>query len=306
MADYRTEKKLNLEEVGRYFENKGYKVQKLEQKWRHVTGMVKFENEKLFLKLASTKDIGERTRNECRWNENINSVWKKYLKSFRSPTIFDEGIYEGKYWFVGEYVFGKPLAEVNKASQKIDEKEMAKVAEIAKGILGLTDRCLLPKDKERLKEIWKVRMVEIAREWSKNIKVNTKSLLQFIEEGSKDIEIGVCQGDFTPWHILKTKKNEYYVIDSEAAQMGGLKFYDISYFYHRVYTKLKRPDLAETFLDSFKKIYGWTEKNTKEFAPVLAGRIMGGYFDAERDGVTSVELNKEMENKLYGSPPSRG
>ena len=129
--------KLNLEEVGRYFENKGYKMQKLEQLWRHVTGQVKFENEKLFLKLASTKEIGERTRNEKSFNESANSIWKKYIKTFQSPKVF-------------------------------------------------------------------------------------------------------------------------------------------------------------------KEAYKWTEKNDKEFAPVLASRIMGGYFDAERDGVTSVELNREMEERLYG------
>ncbi|PIZ24201.1 hypothetical protein COY48_04230 [Candidatus Collierbacteria bacterium CG_4_10_14_0_8_um_filter_43_86] len=292
--------KLNLEEVGRYFENKGYKVQKLEQLWRHVTGQVKFENEKLFLKLASTKEIGERTRNEKSFNESANSIWKKYIKTFQSPKVFDEGYFQDKYWFIGEFVFGKPLAEVKGKISDISEKDIIKTAEIAKNILEISDLSLLPKDREHLKEMWKVRIHEISSGWSNNCKIDTKALLQYIKDKSGYMETASSHGDLTPWHIMKTNNNVYYLIDSEAAQMGGLKFYDVAYFYHRVYTKLKRPYLAEQFLKIFKEAYKWTEKNDKEFAPVLASRIMGGYFDAERDGVTSVELNREMEERLYG------
>lgn len=297
MVGEQIEEKLNLEKVGRYLEDLGYKVVGLEQIWRHVTGTVKMENEKLFLKMAGTTEIGKRTENECRWNEKINSIWKNKHRSFRVPKIFDEGRYEDKYWFVSEMVFGKPLAEVNKPAS-IDEKDLLRAAEIAQDILEITDNCLLPKDKEHLKEIWKERVVKISAEWSKNIKTETKPLLQFIEERKNEVEIGTSQGDFTPWHIRKTKEKEYFVIDGEAAQIGGLKYYDVAYFYHRVYTKFKRPDLAKIFLDKFKKLNKWTMKNDGEFELVLASRIMGGYFDAERDGVTSFELNKELEEKI--------
>jgi len=265
-----------------------------------VTGQVKFENEKLFLKLASTKEIGERTRNEKSFNESANSIWKKYIKTFQSPKVFDEGYFQDKYWFIGEFVFGKPLAEVKGKISDISEKDIIKTAEIAKNILEISDLSLLPKDREHLKEMWKVRIHEISSGWSNNCKIDTKALLQYIKDKSGYMETASSHGDLTPWHIMKTNNNVYYLIDSEAAQMGGLKFYDVAYFYHRVYTKLKRPYLAEQFLKIFKEAYKWTEKNDKEFAPVLASRIMGGYFDAERDGVTSVELNREMEERLYG------
>ncbi len=296
MADHLTAEKINLEDVGRYFEGLGYKVKKLEQKWRHVTGEVLFENEKLFLKLASTKDVGERTKNEKQFNENANTVWKKYLKVFKIPKIFDEGMYDDRYWFVGEFVFGKPLAEVNQKSD-IEEKDLLKAAEIAKNLIDLTDLCLFPKDKEHLRELWKNRIVNMSKEWAKNIKRDSKKLLQFIEENKVDVDLAMSQGDFTPWHVMKTK-NEYYLIDSEAAQVSGLKHYDAAYFYHRVYTKLRRPDLAEIFLKKYHEIVGWTEENTRQFALVLASRIVGGYFDAEKDGVTSIELNKQLENNL--------
>ncbi|EKD52615.1 MAG: hypothetical protein ACD_61C00291G0005 [uncultured bacterium] len=296
-GEIKTEK-LNLEEVGRHFESLGYKVRKLDQPWRHVRGEISHENERLFLKLACTEEIGERTRNERGFNENANSVWKKYLKCFTTPKIFDEGYYLGKYWFVDEFVFGKPLAEPGQKKTSISEKDLEAAAKIAKNIMELTDISLLPKDKEYLKTVRPERLLEMSEEWSSSSHRDTKKLLRFIKERKGDIEIAASHGDFTPWAIMKTKSNNYYLIDSEAAQMGGLKFYDVAYFYHRVYTKLKRPDLAETFLDKFKQTANWTEKNTKEFAPVLAGRIMGGYFDAERDGVTSTELNQEMEKNL--------
>lgn len=298
MADYRTDKKLNLEEVGRYFENKGYQVIKLEQIWRHVTGSVKFENEKLFLKMASTEDIGERTKNESAWNENMNSVWKKYIKFFQVPKKFDEGVFENKYWFVAENVFGKPLVEIGKGKQEIDKNDLDQAALIAKNILDLTDKCLLPRDITNVREIWKRILPELSKERASNTKIKTSVLVKFIEDHTGDTGVGVCHGDFVPWHILKTEKEEYFLVDAEASQVAGLKFYDVAYFYHRVYTKLKRPDLAEYFLNKFKEIYRWTEDDERAFRPVLASRILGGYFDAERDRVTSMELNREMEKQL--------
>ncbi len=296
MTDHVTEQKLNLEEVGRYFESKGYKVQKLEQPWRHIVGLLKFENEKLFLKLASTSGIGERTINEAEWDKNTNTVWKKYITTFKTPKLFDEGYFQDRYWFIGEYVFGKPIAEVSGKNSNIESKDLIKSAEIAKEILSLANYSLLPKDIEHFREIWNERIYDTAKDWSKKSKHDTKMLLRFIEDNKNNIQISSSHGDFTPWNIIKTKDNQYYLIDSEASQMAGVKFYDAAYFYHRVYTKLKQPDLAEKFMTKFKEIYKWSKEDA--FAPVLASRIMGGYFDAERDGVTSVELNEEMERKL--------
>ena len=290
--------KLSLEEVGRHFESLGYKVIKLEQPWRHMTGLVKFENEKLFVKMATTAGIGERTKNETAWNRNMNSVWNKYATTFKSPKPFDEGYFQDRYWFVGEYVFGKPLVGVTDNNTNISDKDLERAAGIANNLLELSKMVLLPKDVEHFKEVWQERILQVATGWSKSIKGSTKKLLQFIEVNRKEIDIAASHGDFTPWNIMKSKAGQYYLIDAEAAQMAGLMYYDVAYFYHRVYTKLKRPDLAEKFLNIYKEISKWTEKNDKEFAPVLASRIMGGYFDAERDGVTNEELNRQLEVKL--------
>lgn len=290
-------KKLNLEDIGRYLEDKGYKVQKLEQPWRHVVGTVRYENEKLFLKLASTKEIGERTENEAYWDSRVNDNWKKFITTFGSPKVFDDGYYKDRYWFIASYVTGKPLAEVGKEVGMTDD-DLLQAAKMAKEIIDLTPKILLPKDERHMKEMWKVGIAEKAREWSKNCKTDTKKLLQFIEKHAEAADVAVSHGDFVPWHIIKSKNKKYFLVDAEAALIGGLKFYDVAYFYHRVYTKLQRPDLAKMFLDRFKEIYSWTENDQVTFEPVLASRIMGGYFDAERDGVTSMELNQEMERDL--------
>ncbi len=300
MADIATAEKINLEEVGRFFENKGYQVIKLEQIWRHVTGVVKHENEKLFLKLASTLDIGQRTRNECGWNINMNSAWNKVARDFRVPKVFDEGVYKDKYWYVVENVFGKPLVEIGKGKQEISEVDLDRAAMIAKNILAITDNCLLPKDQERAREIWVNRLPIISKQRAEMVKTKTKALLKYIEKEAVNAQVGVSHGDFVPWHILKTEKGGYFLIDAEHSSVMGLRFYDVAYFYHRVYTKLKRPDLAEYFLNKFKEVYKWSEADEKAFRPVLASRILGGYFDGESDSVTSMELNKEMEGKLLG------
>lgn len=290
---------LNLEDVARHMESKGYKVQNLEQIWRHVTGLIKFENEKLFLKMASTKEIGVRTMNEKCFNENANTIWKKYLNFFKVPKIFDEGVYNGNYWFVSEYIFGKQMSGDSPKRREMTDKDLRQASLMAKNILDLTDYCLLPKDKEHLKHLWADRIQNISKLWSKEVKYNTNNLLRFIEERRNDIEVSMSHGDFTPWHIMNTKKDEYFLVDSEASQSGGLRHYDAAYFYHRVYTNLKQPEIAESFLEKYKDVLSWTEKDELAFAPVLASRIMGGFFEAEGDGIaTNFELNQELENKL--------
>lgn len=297
MADHVTAEKLNFETIGRFLENRGYKIIELRQPWRHVVGEVLYENERLFLKLASTKGISERTKNEAAFLNNANTAWKRNFKSFRVPKIFDDGEYEGKYYFICEYVFGKPLADLKQNKSEITQKDLDKTAEVATEILNLSKDCLLPKDIEHFKDIWKERLWTVSKEWSREIKTDTKKLIQLIKDNINYLEIASSHGDFVPWSIYKTKEGQFYLVDSEAAQIAGPKFYDAAYFYHRVYTKLKRPDLAEIFLDKFKSINNFSEHEDKVFNLVLASRVIGGYFDAERDGITSLELNKELEGK---------
>lgn len=298
MPDNPVSEKINLEELGRYLESLGYRVVKLSQEWRHVTGVVKFENEKLFLKMASTHTVGLRTRNEMSWNVLVNSTWRNKIKEFHCPKIFDHGAWKDKFWFVCDIVYGKQIKELGSKNTNISIKDLAAAAKIAKNIIDLTEVSLLPKDIEHLEELWAKRIVSVAKKWSKNVKTQPKMLLDYIQKNADKVQIGVSHGDFTPWHIFKCGVGKYAVIDNEAAQLGGPKFYDVAYFYHRVFTKLKRPDLAEKFLIEFQKIYLMNESDLECFKLVLASRVMGGYFDGERDGVTSIDLNKIIEDKI--------
>lgn len=297
VTEIKTEK-LDLENIGRFLETKGYKIKKLSQPWRHVVGEVLHENERLFFKLGSTKEISEKTRNEKHWNENINTVWKKNINNFKSPKIFDEGNYEDKYWFVCEFVFGKPLAEVGKPSKELNHKDFEKAADIASELVNIGEKTILPNDSAQILPSLIEKYYTKAKEWTKNTKSNTKELIQFIEENKKDIFVGSSHGDFTPWALMKTKNKQIYLIDGESSHLMGVKHYDAAYFYHRVYTKLKRPDLAKLFITRYFKLRNFDKVEEKSFDAILASRIVGGYFDAERDGVTSVELNRQMETEL--------
>jgi len=127
---------------------------------------------------------------------------------------------------------------------------------------------------------------------------NVDDLYDFIE---KRIEYGLKapqHGDFVPWHIFITNENKLFLIDGEHSRIAGFKFYDIAYFYHRVYTKLKRPDIANKFLEEFNNIYQFSKADKECLGLILAQRVIGGYFDSSKCGEKNVCLHDELKRKI--------
>lgn len=111
-------------------------------------------------------------------------------------------------------------------------------------------------------------------------------LKRYLEEGfKKDIPLGVNHGDFVPWHMIRQADGRFALIDGEHGSAQTPRYYDIAYFYHRVYTKLENPNLAEAYLSEIVRRLPEKESGMfREFFPLLlASRIIGGFFDAKHD-----------------------
>lgn len=299
MGRHRQSKKLVLREVKDYFTAKGYETISVEQVWRHVTGILRKEGKDYFLKLASTQGIAERTRNEFEWNNLISSLPENQKPPVYIPQNHDSGEFEGLFWFLSEYAGNKLLVRpVDKNETDGLEKELPVIAETARKIIDIKTDLTLPLDKEITEEERKEKFFKKLDHWAEETPKNVTDLIVFIKERFNYLQIAPSHGDFVPWHFVRDDKAKLFLVDGEHAHILGLKFYDVAYFYHRVYTKLKRPDIADRFLGEFGDLYKFSEEERELFRLVLAQRTIGGYFDAEKDGITSVVLQNKLKDKL--------
>lgn len=288
-----------IAEAKQYFESLGYEVIKIEQIWRHITGILKKGESQYFLKLATSEEIGKKTENECRWNSYINSFSDDKKLSMAVPKVVDSGKWNNLFWFLAEYVEGKLIASPNENQTKLLEENLGLFARTAKEIILIDPEIsLLGDDGVDSPEEKKRKMIEKIENWAKESGKDIAELVKETITGIENVIFAPVHGDFVPWHGIKSNNGNIYLVDGESAKMKGIKFYDVAYFYHRVYTKMKRSDLADRFLDEFRKIYSFSEEDKKCFKFILGQRIIGGYFDAKNDGITSMEKQDELKNRL--------
>ena len=289
---------LDLNKISTFLNKKGYEVVNLRQPWRHVVGKVKKDGKEFFFKIASTKEIGELTKNQIDWSEKTS----KTLKTMKVPEIKDKGEYEGLPWFTNEYIEGELLAEyVEHRGKGIKElsQNLKRVALVAKEIMELSPDISSPKKTQEEMRLAEKKMIEKMDGWIELIdkKESITELRKFMTEKLPEVQFAPSFGDFVPWHMIKGD-GEIYLIDSEHAKMEWIKFYDVAYFYHRVFTKLQTPDIADEFMQTFLKLYPMSNKDKETLRMILAQRLIGGYMDAQYDKATSVKLQDEMRDRL--------
>lgn len=296
----RAAKNLDLAKVEKFFKNKNFQPLKLTQEWRHVTGVLGKGKEKYFFKLASTKAIGKKTRNEYEWNRLINALPQEQRLPIKVPKTYEKGYYEGLFWFISEFIEGKQLAiPTDKENTKLLEENLLIIAETAKAIINIRTDITLPNDENKKKngDYQKV-YVEHIKYWvDKIIKSDVSDLFLYFKERTKYLQMAPAHNDFVPWHIYKSR-SDLYLVDGEHSGIVKVKFYDLAYFYHRVYTKLQRPDIADKFLKEFLKIWELTKYDLERLQMVMANRLLGGYYDFEWDNITSIEHQDEFKKRL--------
>lgn len=109
---------------------------------------------------------------------------------------------------------------------------------------------------------------------------------------------GVSHGDFVPWNMIR-EGDRIVLIDGEHGSAKTPRYYDVAYLYHRLYTLVGRPDLADRYLRAVVSGFDSDElARFHDFFPhVLASRTIGGYFDAKNDG-TSFEYHDRLRDEV--------
>jgi hypothetical protein len=287
---------LDLKEVEQFLREMGYEVVRLEQPWRHVTGVVNKEGKKYFFKMASSQAVGLKTRNEYFWDKLLNE--RGVDLPLKIPKVYESGEWRELFWFISDLVEGRLLASPQRAvDDDLLSNNLETIAKGAEAIMNLPIDIDLPNNADLSLEERKENFLSRIREWMEQFPQDVSKLYEFIKENVEAYLSAPSHGDFAPWHILADGDNHLTLIDGEHGKINGVKFYDVAYFYHRVYTALQRPDLADKFLQFYLNIHPMTPAEKLCFKVILAQRVIGGYFDAHNDK-TETAIHDELAERV--------
>lgn len=294
-------KKINIFSVELYLNKLGYTSLFLEQQWRHVTGKVKKGSKEYFFKLASSKEIAKRTQNEFYWNKMINDLPEENKPPITVPEVYGKGNYKSLFWFLSDYIDGELLVNPRKPSKfSLLEINIPLMAQTVKSIIEANFPRALPNDQGR-KGLSHYKKTYLKRMENYEKLVNTPNsslLLKFIKSKIKYMQFAPCHGDFAPWHIIIDSNKKLYLVDAEHSHVKGVKFYDFAYFCHRVYTSLKKPEIAKNFTKVFLEIYKPIKVDYETILLVLAHRNLVGYLDAIADKNIDTGLQDRLTSEI--------
>jgi hypothetical protein len=304
--NYRQAVDLDLVAVEKYFVDLGYIVFDLHQLWRHVHGKLQKSGQTYFLKLASTLDIGIRTKNEVAWNQQLGEKIKTAgVDYFTVPQVYETGEYEGKFYFISSYYGGNLLVDNNPFDISSLEVWLDKVVLINLFLLFLpVNDFNLPRDNEDILAGEKIeRFHKKVETWCNDVReYDLEVLLLEIKKLDENCTISVNHSDFVPWHMI-IENDKFVLIDGEHGTAKSLKYYDVCYFYHRLYTAARAPQLAKLYLSKIVKALSVDEQDNflSLMRPVLASRIIGGFWDEKTAGRTDVKYHQMLKQDFLSN-----
>lgn len=284
---------IDQKEIGMFLETIGFKPQKIAQPWRHLIAFGEYEEKPAVFKLASTKAISLRTRNEYYWNEAVYSIDPEYRKNFIVPKNLSSGEYGGLFYFIAQKFTGKPFVENGVLNHS---KMLSKIKQIAIATREI-EKLPIKKDvnfyitqnkKEKIST--GDRLLASATEWASRSNLNLDEFVKIIERNKNNIRTCVGHGDFVP-RQLYDENGKIGVIDGEHAGLKGPIYYDVAWFYIRLRTEYDAIDLANQYLLEFRNLLSKEEKDIfwEEFQPVFAQRYIGSVWDRGKN----LDLEKE-------------
>lgn len=278
ILDYRLGNELDLNKIRDFFQKK-YRVIKIWSGGRHVLGILKKGNNKLFLKLATSEGISVVTQYEYKWNEQFNKLLPRKISNFWVPQNKDYGEYKKLFYLITDKFEGKLLAERPGRTKTLKnlQNSLPSIIQFSELIQGLDiDQIADNEDPNQQQwflsktKLWYLDIPENIRE-----KYKIMDLLKIVDEGLPKLQRRTRHGDFTPWHLVNLRDGGLGLIDGEHAKSSSVEYYDIGYFIQRVFSVLRNPSLAQNILTTLTK-KGYDSEKLKV---ILAARAIGGFLD---------------------------
>lgn len=296
-------KVINLAELKSSIGDFGYKVVKLDQRWRHVHGIVEANNCKYFFKLASTPEIGTRTENEANWNKEVAAPLLEISKGkLVVPQIHQTGQYQGSFFYIADFYDGQFPADHDPPRTDLLPKYLSSLVEVALHLNQLRIDSLWSVGENNEPQALIKRFFDQVDEWLQNAGRDDLADLRALTEPLRETySPRVSHGDFVPWHVILNGERRV-LIDGEHAWSGRARYYDVAYFYHRLSTSAARPDLARKFLREFRNGLHSDEALEFEglFMPLIASRSIAGFYDVTLfdDQKKVLDKHEELRNMI--------
>lgn len=289
----------------------GFEVIEHTKPWRFVRGTAKKNGATYFFKISpDDPELAQRLQKQASFDQIIGQeIDKASVKPpFRVPQVVQTRFTDTSNWMISEHFAGDLLATWTPAREpKSLENWLDKITDALVFLDSLISNNIQLVNDPPSTKTFNERMVTFMQKWSeeplkqKLITVEELVNLTQIMADAPILPEQLQHGDFVPWHMIDLG-NSFGLIDSEAASTHKARFYDVAYFYHRIFTKLWQPKLARKFLKTFlDKTPSGEADFQKYFLPLLAPRAIGGLFDyanpaheSDNLGKTGRSLHKEF------------
>ncbi len=259
---------------------------------RHIILILEKNGRKYFYKELNNED-SSRFIEQINFQQRVEENKAKIIL----PKLFDFDLKSKQKWGLWEFLEGKHLAEWQPKNIKGFEKWLEPIANVLIEIEKI----------KPFKENFDIadRLILRVNQWTEEpVKKGLLSLddkekvINLIKENRSKIVVGFSHTDFVPWHMHEIKFPKFALVDYENCK-NKPKYYDLAYFYQRVYTKLNEPELAERFLAFYKKKAKLPKDFEERFLPVLGQRIIGGFYDnfVLKDG-TDIKSHYKLLEKI--------
>lgn len=272
---------IDLSDLRSFLSGLGYDVIKLDQRWRHVHGVVEADGSRYFFKLASTPEIGVRTENEVAWNKAVAPLLAISSSKLIVPKIHQTGLYRDSFFYLADFYGGQFPADHDPPRTESLPKYLSSLVEVALDLNQLRIDSLWIVDDKKDPEALVTRFFDQVDGWMRDANRNDLADLRAMVEPLRDTyNPRVSHGDFVPWHVI-LNGDRSVLIDGEHAWSGRARYYDAAYFYHRLCTSAARPDLARRFLREFRNGLPSSEADDFEalVTPLIASRSIAGFYD---------------------------
>lgn len=277
-----------LEQALKEIEDQGFKVIEASKPWRYVRGTATTGGQTYFFKISPPEgELPKRLQKQEVFEKFMSSKLKEtFSPPFRVPQPILSNFTPESSWIIDEFFSGDLLASW---TPKREPRNLAnwldKIAEALIFMDSLDTQSIHLAYDDIHETTINERMVKFMGIWGEKPleqKLLTEGeiaqLVKIISD-SPPLPTRLQHGDFVPWHMIDLGE-VFGLIDSESASIAKARFYDLAYFYHRVFTKLLEPDIARQFLRTFMKK---SNLNKEEIAvsllPILASRAIGGMYD---------------------------
>jgi aminoglycoside phosphotransferase (APT) family kinase protein len=274
---------VDIRALTQFLESLGYSVLQLEQRWRHVHGLLARDDSQLFFKLASTAEIGAKTQNEVAWNRAVAEPLLELSEgTLIVPKIRGQGFHNDNFFYLADYYTGEFPADHDPPRTDALPRHLSSLVKIALLLNKLSNDTLWGAEGQSSSESLLERFLNEVDRWQRDSGRSDLHTLRELVQPLKQMYLPrLSHGDFVPWHVI-LHGEKLVLIDGEHAWSGRPQYYDVAYFYHRLSTSAARPDLAKRFLSEFFSGLPESEKSTfwARFVPLIAARSIAGFYDA--------------------------